>query len=760
MLNRWLNGSGVALLGAVVFCVLPGTKSSAQPVSGNLTQWQLIEVTFAGPAGLGETGGANPFLDYRLQVEFTANGSTYNIPGFFDGTDAQGNSVWKTRFTPDRAGTWAYDAALRSGSQIAVDLDPAAGAAVTLNQNAGSFKVAPRDADAPGFLGKGRLAYTGGHYLQTLGDRQYWIKTGTDSPENLLGYHGFDNTISLNSRGPSYPSLPNGYDNLHQYPSHRGDWNPGDPDWTTTNGSAAGSTGVQDGRNLIGTLNYLGSKNVNSVYFLPMNLGGDGQDTHPYVDPADPTRFDVSKLAQWETAFAHAQQQGINLHVVLNEAEAANKNFLDDATLGTERKLFYREMAARFGHHNALYWNLSEEYNRGKELSPNDVREFAEYLDAVDAYDHPTTVHNGNFGNWPDPTAFDGQHDDVSSIGQRNEQEPFLGATFTDTLDPSQTYSNEFHDLISLQSYTERRSGDDIEYFRDRSAAKGKPTPVMIDEPESLDALSADNVRKEMMWDVLLSGGGVEWFVRQQDQSLEDFRQYETVWEQTAIARGFVEDNLPFWLMDTDDDLVRNEDGDFGGAEVFFRAGEYYAVYLPDASNDDGPGGAPPELNLTGLDGVTFTAEWFDPRTGDFVGDAFTLDGGDWVSLGTSPGVTASGEDYTLLVRRAVEAGDLNIDGVIDLDDALLLITALQDATQYRLDVGWDANETGDVDGNGRLDLSDIEPFVALIDGPPSLVAQLQAAVPEPSGFAICGGGMFLLAARRRRGVMLPACES
>jgi hypothetical protein len=48
---------------------------------------------------------------------------------------------------------------------------------------------------------------------------------------------------------------------------------------------------------------------------------------------------------------------------VLNEAEAQNKRELDHGELGVERKLYYRELIARFGHHPALEWNLCEEYN-------------------------------------------------------------------------------------------------------------------------------------------------------------------------------------------------------------------------------------------------------------------------------------------------------------------------------------------------------------------------------------------------------------
>ncbi len=92
--------------------------------------------------------------------------------------------------------------------------------------------------------------------------------------------------------------------------------------------------------------------------------------------------------------FAHAQRKGIVLHFVFNEGEEANKRELDNGELGVERKLYYRELIARFAHHPALQWNLCEEYNLGLNLGPERVREFARYVRAVDPYDHPITVHS------------------------------------------------------------------------------------------------------------------------------------------------------------------------------------------------------------------------------------------------------------------------------------------------------------------------------------------------------------------------------
>ena len=63
---------------------------------------------------------------------------------------------------------------------------------------------------------------------------------------------------------------------LHRYEPHVRDWRVGDPTWGND----------ERGKGLIGALNYLASKGMNSVYFIPYNLdGGDGKDTWPWIDP-------------------------------------------------------------------------------------------------------------------------------------------------------------------------------------------------------------------------------------------------------------------------------------------------------------------------------------------------------------------------------------------------------------------------------------------------------------------------------------------
>ncbi|MCC7367021.1 MAG: DUF5060 domain-containing protein [Chloroflexi bacterium] len=565
-------------------------------VSGPRTVWQPLTISFAGPAAAQAGGAPNPFLDYRLTVHLQGpSGKTYSVPGYFDGDGNGGPSgaVWRARFTPDASGAWSYRASFRAGPNVAVSLDAAAGTPAAFDGVTGSISIAPRDSAAPGFLRSGRLEYVGGHYLK-LRDGPYWIKTGANSPENLLGYAGFSNTPAAH----------------HTYAPHVRDWRAGDPILL--------SSSPDVGKGLIGALNYLSNQGVNAVYFMPMNVGGDARDTWPFAGSIVPTgaaandnrHYDLAKLRQWETAFEYAQRRGVALHMVLGEAEEANKLELDSATLGVERKLFYREMVARFGHHNALIWNVTEEYDHQLPLAPERVKEFAQYIADLDPYDHPVTVHH-----WNNP--------DTAWM-------PFVG--------------DRRFSIASLQyAGSVARHGDEVEEWRGRTASSGRPIPISLDEVRSSTPTNAEAQRREILWPTLLSGGSLEWYVGSQDQTLEDFRTIEPLWTASRHARAFVE-ALPFWEMSPDDSLVVGAATTDGGVQVFAKGGEVYAIYLPSAS----PSG---RLRLPAGE---FERRWYDPRTGAYSAAA-RLSGGGEVALGSPPSQASA--DWAMVVTRVGAGG-------------------------------------------------------------------------------------------------------
>ncbi len=586
-----------------------GDESTGMSISGELRVWQPITLSFAGPTARETDDDPNPFLDYRLQVTLTApDGGTWEVPGFFAGDGAGGahGNVWRVRFSANQPGDWKYRASFRRGEKIAVDLRHDAGSPTAWDGASGSFTVGPRDEQAPGFLKWGRLEYVGKHYLK-FRDGPYWLRGGTDSPENFLAYAGFDDTP---------PS--------HKYDAHRDDWQTGDPDW-----------GDGRGRAIIGALNYLASKHVNSLYALLMNVGGDGQDVWPWAKQPqsqgspenDNLHFDVSKLDQWNEVFSHAQRKGIFLHLVFNEAEKANKQELDNGELGVERKLYYREMIARFGHHLALEWNLCEEYNIAFDFGAERVRAFADYVRAVDPYSHPVTVHSAG-----DPTKA-------------------LQFTFGD----------ERFGLTSIQ-LNQRRIDQVAEAIHQATRQAGRPLPVSLDE-FTIDAgqgkswVPVDDAelhRKQKLWPTYFSGGMIE-FILEGLLDVDTFQseQRDALWAYLWNARKFMQDELPFWKMHPDDRLVRGAatiEVGVGkgkttplGPQVFCLPGQVYAVYLPVATSTG-------QLDLSAAEG-TFEQRWYDPRSGEFRGQPRQLAGGSWAALGPPP--AEPDQDWVALFKVA-----------------------------------------------------------------------------------------------------------
>lgn len=621
MLNyRTLTKIGLITALLSVMVEAGNSQNTAGSISGEPVKWHTVTIDFEGPEASEPDNDPNPFLDYRLQVEFTGpGGQVYDVPGFFagDGEGGETGKIWRVRFTPDEAGIWSYRASFRTAEQIAAYPDRT-GETAGFDGAEGRFKVEELDSAAPGFLKKGRLEYVGKHYLK-FSDGDYWIKGGTDSPENFLAYKGFDNTRASTQNYDDLESVPT----FHGFEVHEEDWQAGDPDW-----------GDGRGKGIIGALNYLSSKHVNSIYFLTMNIGGDGKDVFPWTGAPVPggspendnLHYDISKLRQWNIVFEHAQKKGIFLHFVFNEAEEANKRELDDGELGPERKLYYREMIARFSHHPALQWNISEEYNLGFDLGADRVRKFAGYIKRIDPYNHPVTVH---------------------SAGDPLEELAFM---FGDSL-----FGN-----TSVQ-LNQRRIDRIAEGIREATEKAGRPLPASMDEftvsmGTNRSWIPVDDAklqRKEKLWPTYLSGGQIE-FILEGFLEVDSFKkpELEALWNYTWHARKFMEEYLPFEEMEPMDQIVSNEStlavGEADsqssemGAQVYGKPGEVYAIYFPVAESTG-------SIDLTNTSGQ-LSLRWYNPRTGKFSGTTERLDGGDKRAIGQPPSYRE--KDWVVFIQK------------------------------------------------------------------------------------------------------------
>ncbi|HEU0141211.1 MAG TPA: nucleoside hydrolase-like domain-containing protein [Bryobacteraceae bacterium] len=587
-----------------ILTVQPKPKAA---IAGERKLWHKITITFDGPS-LSEEAMPNPFRDYRLNVMFThtSTGVRRAVPGYFaaDGNAAESSASagnkWRVNFSPDLPGEWRYQASFRRGTDVATSLDVTEGEAAGFDGASGTFRVAAAGKPGNDFRSKGVLRYTGEHYLRHAETGERFLKGGADSPENFLAYADFDGTFDTDARVNEGMSARFSEPFIHHYEPHAADWTPGDPSWK--NGK---------GKNIVGALNYLASKGMNSVYFLTYNVdGGDGKDVWMWTSPGVRDRYDVSKLEQWEIVFSHMTSKGLLLHVVTQETENDRK-LGGGPGLNPVRRLYYRELVAHFSHHPAIVWNLGEENN----TSDADRKEIAAYLRALDPYAHPITVHTHN-----------------------NKAPDFYNGVLGD--------SN--FEAASIQ-------GDMRNYYRDavvlreRSAKVGRKWAIFGDEQPSADVgvmpdesdPGHDIPRIHALWGNLLGGGsGVEWYFGYKyphmDLNCEDWRSRDRMWDQTRHALTFFHRHLPFWEMEPDNSLASST----SGARVFAKRGEVYAVQLPGGTGD-----------LSVPEG-RYTVSWYNPRTGgDLVaGSVAYITGPGSQSLGSPP--SEPERDWIVLVKK------------------------------------------------------------------------------------------------------------
>ncbi|MCS7238719.1 MAG: DUF5060 domain-containing protein [Thermoguttaceae bacterium] len=627
--------AATCLVGA---CLHPQSLQALEPprkdgdgsvtISGELRRWHKVTLSLSGPYACERDSDPNPFTDYSLTVAFRHESGEpiYLVPGYFaaDGnaaeTSAEAGNVWRAHFAPDKTGRWSYRILFLAGKHVAIG-----GAGVPLapyHGQTGFFVVEETDKAGRDFRAKGRLAYVGKHHLQFLGSGEYFLKAGADAPETLLAYVDFDGTIARRANAP-----------LKTWSAHIQDWQPGNPVWQG-----------QKGKGLIGALNYLASKGVNGISFITYNAGGDGDNVWPFVDRDDKLHYDCSKLDQWGIVFDHATAIGLHLHFKLQEQEMDDNRrekgegfvpeALDGGKLGPERKLYLRELIARFAHNLALTWNIGEENTQ----SPEEQREMIRYIWETDPYKHPIVVHT--FPNWQDRV-----------------YRELLGGRSLLTGASLQNSWQEVHRRTLRWIWASAEAG------RPWVVANDEQNPAELGVPPDpgyagFDGIARlapeakgytlDDIRKYTLWGNLMAGGGgVEYYfgyrLPQNDLDCEDFRSRDRSWDYCRYAlEFFVNNKIPFWDMKNANHLVGNLRDD-NSRWCLALAGKVYVVYLPS--------GGSCELDLSHTEG-TFEVGWYNPRQGGPLQKAKVAEvtGGKPVILGPPP--SDENEDWAILVRK------------------------------------------------------------------------------------------------------------
>ena len=634
------------------------------------------------------TASPNPFTDFRMTVVFTheSGAPRYEVPGYFaaDGdaanTSATSGNKWRVHVSPDKVGRWNWRASMVSGPSVAITPTASGQAVAPVDGATGSFEVAASNKTAPDFRAKGRLQYVGKHYLRFAGSGEYFLKAGPDSPETLLAYEDFDNTRTLKTA-------------IHTYAPHVQDWKNGDPTWDKTKGKAligAINYLASKGMNAMSLMPYNGGGDGDNVWpfvdrddkfhydvskldqwqivfdhaqakgiYLHFKLqeqenddgtsggggGGGGRGGRggaagaagrgagpaggaPAAQPAPAPAAPPAAAAQ---AGAAPEGRGAGGRGAGPAAPCPVPASLDCGDTGRERRLYLRELIARFGYELALNWNMGEENTQ----TTAQQRAMAQYIHDVDPYDHIVVLHT-----------FPNQQEDV--------YQPHLGQTLLNGL--------------SLQNAWNAAHQQTTRWVRG-SAAAGVPWVVANDEQGSASTgvppdpgypgftgkdnqgnqvQSLHDIRKLTLWGNLMGGGaGVEYYfgyvLPDNDLTLENFRSRDKSWDYARIALAFFRDEkIPFWDMSNADLLVGNPSND-NSVFCFAKTGELYLVYLPN--------GGTAALDLGGATGQ-FNVSWFDPRSGGALkrGSVASVKAGGKVALGMAP--SSPDEDWLVVVRR------------------------------------------------------------------------------------------------------------
>lgn len=524
-------------------------------VTGERRVGSAITLDITGPK-MSEMGDPNPFRDVISWVVFRQGKMIVNVPVYFaaDGDAGQTGSAkggaWRCHFVPDTAGRWEYDVLRYEGRDAAWKGVPLG---VTIGPVAsGSIEIAANPE------ARGMLRGVGERYLRfDSGER--FIKAGVDSPENFLAFADFDGTYR--KPGKKVKGLGT---KLHAYAPHVKDWREGDPTWRGGKG-----------KGIIGAVNYLAEVGVNSIYMITMNVGGDGQDVWPWLSEKNEhrDRFDCSKLDQWNIMFEHMSRRGVMLHLLLQETE--NDQLLDNGNLGDKRKMYLREMIARFAHHPMLVWNLGEENTQ----TTIQQKAMADYIREHDPYGHAIVIHT-----------YPNQHEKV--------YKPLLGHKSIDGLS---LQTNK--DVTGIHRLTKD--------WIARSTKAGHPWAVFIDEPGDASVGTTpdgpgnnhDSQLRHALWGNLMAGGsGVEWYFGYKnphnDLNLEDFRSRDLLFKRTAAAVKLF-NSLPFHEMEPAPESIEGD-----RVWCLAKKGQVYLLYAhPNA-----------EATLRLPDGQ-YTRTLYDPNT-------------------------------------------------------------------------------------------------------------------------------------------------
>ncbi len=560
------------------------SKALAHEIALSGATFEAVTLSIPGPES-DERGEINPFSDIRLDWIISKGNEEWVVPGYFAAcgnaadTGCTSGNIWRAKFLPSEQGEYKWKVRFKQGTDIAIRSPR--GTSLESDGETGTFTIDKRSTDK--IRARGTLTYTGEPYYRYSGDNSLFFKFGPDAPENMLAYSEFDAT-------------PN-------FKNFRKDWAPHRKDFSR----AARPFLWQDdkGKGLLGMFEYLAESGANSVSMLLWNTGGDDRNVFPHLLAVDEDeyiamkpkkqwesgtvqdRYDVSKMEQWLKAFSYADQLGIHLHFKLQETE--NNLFMGEGALDRTRKLYIREMMARFGHMLALSWNIGEENVQ----HPGDIRHMINYIASHNIYDHPLVLHS-----YPD---------------QKERYRPFLGATTRLNGLSLQGRQDDYSDLrpdVVSWANTVKLSGKNLVLAYDEPGRADGGATVDIDYPDALlpskrdVTIPSEKFLRDGLWSALTAGAnGVEAYYGYKtgcsDLDCQDHRTRASLWRGGRAALEFFRQHVGEQAL-----TMRAEDLSTVGLDdyVFADPGEIYVII---------PGDDEVQLRLPGMQGK-FTVDWYD----------------------------------------------------------------------------------------------------------------------------------------------------
>ena len=566
--------------------------------------------------------GSHNWYAFPLQVTFTHQGSGTQLT--LDGYWCGGNT-WKVRFAPTKTGTWDWSSSSSdsglNGHSGSIDGTQPSSSDISGNPNyRGHLKVS---ADGR------HLEYADGTPFFWIGDTCWHISDDRCGVNNGNFYTYVDNRKSKKFSLIQIQYYSHGYYNEGGYPF---------PDNTGTPGNGD---------------------------YNPINA-----DFFHYVD--------IRMQYLWEQGFPVAGHPRWLSEVVVTLVEA---------------KRIHRYLLARYGAYNTV-WSLSGEYQFSRDNTysldcPNEWKDLGNFIQSHNPYEHPVTIH---------PTY--GAPDYIS------------GRVFEDYSSSGDFHNESWLDLNWIQTYVFIEDVSESAYV---DYCKSPVKPVIMAEPcyeygrpggwAKQEYTEVDDYLVRLQaWSALLNGacghtygasGVWQFYDPGHPQPGSSSGGNAEPWYEAIDGEGgadmqhvydfFTDPDLDWTALVPHGDWVRVNGSapswpgksDFSPPHCAADENKNYIIYIPEGNSGK-------TIQITHLNQNTYTAQWFNPRTGGYSSissspdgvDQWTLpsrpDGNDWVACisssgggaNTAPQVNA-GTDRTVILPASV-----NLDGTVS-DDGL-----------------------------------------------------------------------------------------